>query len=131
MIKGTEQKLAKRLVFHSESFDYEIRNLRDVSKERHDLFIEHVTTTKESLNIKIAKLKSLLSKEVNKMEENYTLLNGKIDVIVGAITKLVEFNTKYTKYFEAKLENDKKVIVKMEEFLSCINESLSKVDLLI
>ncbi|CAH1449659.1 unnamed protein product [Lactuca virosa] len=83
-------------------FDYEIRKLCDVAKEHQDLFVEQGTTTKESLDIKLVELKSSLSKEVHKMEENYTLLHSKVDVIVGSITKLVEFNTKYTKQVEAK-----------------------------
>lgn len=34
-----------------------------------------------------------MAKEEEKMEKNYTILPSKVDVIVDAITKLVEFNS--------------------------------------
>ena len=40
LIKGIEQKQAERLALHSKSFDYELQKLRDVAKERHDIFVE-------------------------------------------------------------------------------------------
>ncbi|CAI9293186.1 unnamed protein product [Lactuca saligna] len=83
--------------FHSKSIDYEIQKLRDVTKECHELFVEKVSTMKESLDLKVAELKSMLSEKVKKMEENYKLLHGKVDVIVDAITRLVDFNNEYTK----------------------------------
>lgn len=64
-----------------------------------------------------------------KLEENYKELHDKFDVLAGDITQLVDFNTEYTKQFEAKSEKDAKVFEKMEEFLSSTKENLSKVDL--
>ncbi|CAH1432790.1 unnamed protein product [Lactuca virosa] len=78
LIEGIEQKQAEKLVFHSKCYDYEIQKLRDVAKERHELFIEQVTTMKESVDLKIVELKSELSKEVQKMEQNYTSVHGKV-----------------------------------------------------
>lgn len=118
------------MAFHSKRYDYEIHKLHDDAKECHEIFIEKVNARKESLDLKVAELKSLLLEEVKKMEENYKLLHGKVDVIVGAIMSLVEFNNEYTKSFEAKSEKDEKVFEKMDKFLSGIKESLSKVDLL-
>lgn len=92
--------------------------------------METVNATKESLALKVSELKALISKEVMMMEENYNLLHGKVDVIVSAITRQVEFNNEYTKQFEARSEEDKKMFEKMEEFLSGIKETLSKFDLL-
>lgn len=128
--RGSGQKQAKILAFHPKSYDYEIPKLLDVAKERYELFMETVNATKESLALKVSELKALISKEVMMMEENYNLLHGKVDVIVSAITRQVEFNNEYTKQFEARSEEDKKMFEKMEEFLSGIKETLSKFDLL-
>ncbi|CAI9280701.1 unnamed protein product [Lactuca saligna] len=77
--------MSERLAFHSKSYDYEIQKLHGVAKEHHELFVEQVTKMKEPVDLKIAKLKSELSKEVQKMEQNYTLLHGQVDVITTAI----------------------------------------------
>ncbi|CAI9259194.1 unnamed protein product [Lactuca saligna] len=99
-------KQEERLAIHSKSFDYEIQKLRDISKERHELFVEQVTKMKESVDPKISELESMLSKEVQKMEQSYTLLHGKVDVIANAITKLDYFNSKYMNKLEAKSKKD-------------------------
>ena len=119
----------QQLAFYSKSHDYEIQKFRDVTKSHHELFMEMINAMKESLALKVAKIKSLMSEERKKMEENYKLLHGKVDVIVGAITRLVEFNNEYNKQLQAKSEKDENVFEKMEEFLSGIKEYLSKLDL--
>ena len=48
---------------------------------------------KESVDQKMTELKSEMAKEVEKMEQNYTLLHRKVDVVDSTITKLFEFNT--------------------------------------
>ncbi|CAH1416916.1 unnamed protein product [Lactuca virosa] len=115
LVEGIEQKQAERLVIHSKSFDYEIQKLCDVAKERHDLFVEQVSKMKESVDLKIVELKFELSKEVQKMEKNYTLLHGKVDVNVTVVTKLVEFNSEYMNKLEVKSEKDSQVFKKMEK----------------
>ncbi|CAI9302167.1 unnamed protein product [Lactuca saligna] len=57
----------------------------------------------------------------------YKDLHGKVYFYSGVITRLVEFNTEYTKQFEDKSEKDAKVFEKLEEFVSGIKETLSKV----
>ncbi|CAI9272160.1 unnamed protein product [Lactuca saligna] len=49
--------MSERLAFHSKRYDYKIQKLRDVEKERHELFVEQVATMKESLDLKIVELK--------------------------------------------------------------------------
>ncbi|CAH1437980.1 unnamed protein product [Lactuca virosa] len=102
LVEGIEHKQAENLAIQSKSFDYEIQKLRDIAKERHELFVEQVTKIKEYVDLKVAKLKSELSKEVRKIEQNYTLLHSKVDVIATVISKLVELNTKYTNKLEVK-----------------------------
>lgn len=88
---------------HSKSFEYKIQKLRDVSKERHDLFLEQVTKMKQFVDLKVAELMYKIAKEV---EKNYTLLRTKVDVVATAITNLIEFNTDYLTKLEEKSEKD-------------------------
>ena len=126
LVEGIEKKQAKRLVAHSKRFNYAIQKHRDVAKERYDIFVEQVTKMKEYVELKVVELKSKMSKEVPKMEQNYTFLHGKVDVIVISITKLVESNNRYLNKIEWKSQKDSQVFEKMEEFLSSIKESISK-----
>ncbi|CAH1453256.1 unnamed protein product [Lactuca virosa] len=117
-------KQAERLAFHSKSFDYEIQILHDDAKARHALFMKKANEMKESLGVKVAEIKSVMIEKVKNMEENYKDLHGKVDVLAVEITRLVEFNTKYPKQFQAKLEKDTMVFEKLEEFMFGIKETL-------
>ncbi|CAH1453072.1 unnamed protein product [Lactuca virosa] len=96
--------------------------LHDVVKEHHDLFIEQVTKMDESVDLQVAELKS-------EMEKIFIVFHSKVDVVVDAIAKLVEFNTAYSTKVEEKPEQDSKVSTKLVEFLSSIKETISKDDL--
>lgn len=91
--------------------------------------MEKVSATKESFDLKVAEIQSLMSKEVKQLEENYNLLHSKVHVIVGAVTCLVKFNNEYTKQLQANSEKDEKAFEKVEDFLSGIKDSLSRVEL--
>lgn len=129
LIASVEEKHVERLNIHSKIFEYEIQKLHDVDKECHDIFIKQVTNIKESVDLQVAELKSEMAKEFERMENNYTVLHNKFDFVLDAIAKLVEFNTSYSTKLEAKSKQDSMVFAKLEEFLSSIQESISKVDL--
>lgn len=93
LVESIELKQVQRLVVHSKSFDYEIQKLPDVAKEHHDIFFEQMTNMKESVDRTVAELKSKMSKEIDKMEKNYTLVHSKVDAVASAITRLVDFKT--------------------------------------
>ncbi|CAH1450596.1 unnamed protein product [Lactuca virosa] len=126
---GVMQKQSEKLVFHSSGYDSEIQKLRDDAKAHHELFIVNVNEIKESLDVKVDEIKSWMSDEVKRIDKNYKELQGKFDVLAGALTRLVDFTTKYTKQLEAKSEKNAKRFEKIEKFLSSIKETLSKVDL--
>ncbi|CAH1453479.1 unnamed protein product [Lactuca virosa] len=128
-VESFEEKQVEWLNVYYKSFEYEFKKFLDVAKECHDLFIEQVKKVKEYVDLQVVALKSEMVKEVEKMEKNYTVLHNKIDVVADAIAKLVEFNTAYLTKLEANSEQDSKVFTKLEEFLSSIQESISKVDL--
>ncbi|CAI9289568.1 unnamed protein product [Lactuca saligna] len=88
----------------------------DVAKECHLLFVEEVKNVEESVKLKMDELKPKISKEVVKIEQNYTSLHNKVDVLADVIKKLVEYNTFFSTKHESKKETDSKVFEKMEEF---------------
>lgn len=106
----------ERLVTHSSSFNHEITKLRDVAKARHEIIMENMTETKESLLLKVTKFQTSMSKEVKKLEDNYNFLHEKVDVVAGATTRLVELDKDYSKDLKARFEKYGNVFGKAEEF---------------
>ncbi|CAH1412520.1 unnamed protein product [Lactuca virosa] len=96
----------KRLEVHAKSFEYEILKLREIAKEHHELFIEHMKTMKESVYLKMAELKLEIAKEVENIEKSYFVLHRKVDVVADAIEKLIEYNTAYSTKLDVKTEKD-------------------------
>ncbi|CAH1450719.1 unnamed protein product [Lactuca virosa] len=88
---------------------------------------------KASIDLKVHELRTLMSQEVKKIDDNYNLLHMKFDVVTNATTCLIEdittFNMYYSKDIKVKVEKYDKVLEKIEEFLSEFKETLSKVDL--
>lgn len=101
----------------------------DVSKERHILVVEEVKNVEESVNLKVEALKSKMSKEVAKIKQNYLSLHSKLDIIIDAIKKLMEYYTSFSTKLDAKTETYLKVFAKMEDFLGSLKESMSKIDI--
>ncbi|CAI9303067.1 unnamed protein product [Lactuca saligna] len=56
-------KQAEKLAVHSKNFDSEIQKLQDVAMERDHILFDQVTKLRESVDLKVAKLKSEMSKE--------------------------------------------------------------------
>ncbi|CAI9260552.1 unnamed protein product [Lactuca saligna] len=106
--------------------DVMVTKLRDIAKERHVIFVEKVTKVEASVNLKMEELTSEMSKAVVKIEQNYLRLHSKVDVLVDAIKKPVEYHTLFSTKVEAKTETNSKVFEKLEEFLGSLTESLSK-----
>lgn len=91
-----------------------------------NFFFEHVDKVQKSVNLKVQELKSKISKEMEKIERNYSNLHCKVDVIFDFIAKLVEYNTSYSTKLDVKSESGSKVFDNLEEFLSGIKESVSQ-----
>ncbi|CAI9285142.1 unnamed protein product [Lactuca saligna] len=62
-----------------------------------------------------------MSKEVDKFEQSYLSLHGKIDVVSKTIRKLLENYTSFS-------TKDSQVFTKMEEFVGSLKESILKMD---
>ncbi|CAI9298233.1 unnamed protein product [Lactuca saligna] len=89
LLENIEKQQVERPEVHANRFDYEIQKLSDVAKEYHELFFEKVNTTKDSIDLKMAELKSEMAKEIKKIEKSCFVLHRKVDVVADAIAKLV------------------------------------------
>ncbi|CAI9285896.1 unnamed protein product [Lactuca saligna] len=97
MVENIEKQQVERLKIHDDKFEYEVKKLCDVAKERHEILVEQVKAIKESLDLKMTNLKAEIAKEVEKLEK-----------------------------LDAKTESYSKVFEKFEEFLSNIKETISQ-----
>ncbi|CAI9290566.1 unnamed protein product [Lactuca saligna] len=130
VVENVKKEQVERMKAHADNFENKIKKLHEVEKECHALFVEQVKTMNESLDLKVTELKTEMAKEAEKIGKSYSILYGKVDVVVNAIAKLVAYNTGYSTKRDVKTETDSKVFAKLREFSSSIKESISKVGLL-
>lgn len=90
---------------------------------------EQVKKVEESINLKVVELKLDMTNTVENIENSYFIHHGKVDVIVDAIIKLVEYNILFSTKLEAKTDTYSKVFEKLLEFLGSLKEYLSKLEL--
>lgn len=82
----------------SESFNHEVKDMREISKERHIFFGEAVKKVREDVNFKIEEIRQEMKKEVVNVYQNYSTLHNKMDIVVDAVKKIAKFtSTLFTK----------------------------------
>ena len=69
----------------SDSFQHEVKELQAVAKERHIMFVEAVNKVKEDVNLKFEEIHTEMSKEIVKLDQNYSNLHSKVDIIVDVV----------------------------------------------
>lgn len=88
---------------------------------------------KASVDLKIKEFSDFFANEVRKLDNFYVLMNKKVDLLMGATTRLVEditaFNNDYSGDLKSKFEEDGKTFEKVDKSLSDFQETLSKVAL--
>ncbi|CAI9263245.1 unnamed protein product [Lactuca saligna] len=122
-----ERQHEDRLKLHARNFEYEVQKLRSVAKECHILFVEEIKKVQEFVNAKVEYLKSEMLKEISKIEQSHSSLEGNIDIVVEAIKKLVEYYTSFASKSDVKTDSDSNVLDKLAEFLGSLKESLLKI----
>lgn len=65
--------------------------MKFVARERHVLFVNDVKTVRENVNLKNEELREEMAKKIVALNHNYSSLHTKIDIIVFAVTKFVEW----------------------------------------
>ncbi|CAI9304188.1 unnamed protein product [Lactuca saligna] len=117
-----------RLKRHADNFQYVVKDLREVAKEFHILFVEEVQKVEKVVKLQTEAIKIDMSNEIAKLDQNYSTLHYKVDVIVDVVTKDVEFYNCLNIEVDSKTAYDSKVFAKLEEFLGSLKESLSKIN---
>ena len=67
--------------------------MKVVEKDRHVLYVHEVKTIREIVNLKIQELRDDIEKEFAELDHKCSNLHNKVDILVVAITKVMEWHT--------------------------------------
>lgn len=85
VMEQIETKHEERLKRQADTFQHEVKELQAVAKEHHIMFVEAVNKVKEDVNLKFEEIHTEMSKEIVKLDQNYSNLHSKVDIIVDAV----------------------------------------------
>lgn len=89
-----------------------------------------VTSSKESITLKVHELIDLFSKEVTQLDKLCVRIKDNVDVLIGVTRTLMEdiwaSNKEYVRELKLKKESDGKVFTNIENYLMSFHDSLSK-----
>ncbi|CAI9289793.1 unnamed protein product [Lactuca saligna] len=63
-----------------------VKELTNVQKERHTLFVMDVKKVREDVNLKLQELRDDMVREVTVVQNDYATLHKKVDIICDAVT---------------------------------------------
>lgn len=89
-IQDVDRNNEKRMKNQLSMFASDLKDLKDVAKERHILFIQDVKKVREDVNIKIQEPQEDMCKEIDLVQQDYASSNQKIDIIADAVTEFVK-----------------------------------------
>ncbi|CAI9279301.1 unnamed protein product [Lactuca saligna] len=69
-----------------------------------------------------------MTKEVANVDQNYSNLHTKVDIVADVVTTIVEFYNLLINKVDLKFESESKHFVKLEEILGNVKELISKLD---
>ena len=69
-----------------------------------------------------------MAKEIANIDQNYSNLHIKVDIVVDVVRKIVEFYNSLINKVDLKYDSDSKHFVKVEELLGNIKELISKLN---
>ncbi|CAI9298986.1 unnamed protein product [Lactuca saligna] len=95
-------------------------------KERHVLFVKDVKTVREDVNRKLEDLKVNVAKGINELNITYSSLLSKVDIIVEALTKVVQWYQSLLPKFDGKATVGLNNCGKIDTLLRELNELISK-----
>lgn len=95
----------------SESFNHEVKDMREISKERHIFFGEAVKKVREDVNFKIEEIRQEMKKEVVNVYQNYSTLHNKMYIVVDAVKKIAKFTSTLFIKVDLKSNNNSKEFV--------------------
>ncbi|CAI9259277.1 unnamed protein product [Lactuca saligna] len=95
--------------------------------EEDNILYHMIMYEKENLNFKVEDLRNEMTKEVVKLDQNYSNIHTKIDIIADVVTKVFDFYNSLVTKVELKSAYHSKVFAKLEELLGSLKESLSRI----
>lgn len=90
MINNIVTSFEERHAAHSSSYKHQVQELQKVARERHKLFEHMVTSSKESITLKVHELIDLFSKEVTQLDKLCVRIKDNVDVLIGVTQTLME-----------------------------------------
>ena len=90
------------------------------------VFVKDVKTIREDVNRKLEELKVDVSKELNELNSNYSIIKSNVDTIAAAVRTIFERYQSLTPKFNAKAKEDAQNFDKMGVLLGEMKELVSK-----
>ncbi|CAI9299239.1 unnamed protein product [Lactuca saligna] len=88
-IDHTDETTKLRTNFFNSKYVGDVKELTNVQKERHTLFVMDVKKVREDVNLNLRELREDMVHEVAVVQNDYATLHKKVDIICDAITKYV------------------------------------------
>lgn len=115
-----------RVMAQSETLNGKLVELKAVAKERHVLFVQDLKTVREDVNRKLEELKVDMAKEIHELSTNYSSLLSKVDIVAGAVTKIVECYQTLVPKIEDKVVGDATSFGNLDVMLGELKELVLK-----
>ncbi|CAI9283082.1 unnamed protein product [Lactuca saligna] len=115
-----------RVKAQSETFNGELKDLKEVSRKRHVLFVQDVKNVLEDVNRKIKELHSNVAKELQEVINNYSSVLEKVDIIAEAVTKIAQCYYSMLPKMDAQAEYELKQCGKIDLLLVELKAMVSK-----
>ena len=137
MIKATEKRITAKvndsyknnelhIQAQGKSFDEAVKELKNVTKERHVLFVQDVKKVREDVNFKIEELKKEIAKELQDINSQNLDVQKRVDILAEALTKLTVDYKPSAHLIEAKHQDNKeqfsKLIQLVTELKICVSQ---------
>lgn len=119
-INDVDHNNEKRVKAQSSTFNSNLLDLKVVAKERHILFIQDVKKVCEDVNFKLQELREDMGLEIAVLQQDYSSLHQKVDLIADVVTKFV-------KLYEALSPKVERMVV--DDAQSFLNTNLLLVEL--
>ena len=80
----------KRVKAPSSTFNSNLLELKAIARERHILLVQDVKKVREYVNFKLQELREDMGREIAILQQDYSSINQKVDLIAYVVTKFVK-----------------------------------------
>ncbi|CAI9282806.1 unnamed protein product [Lactuca saligna] len=118
-----------RVKAQSSSFNLKLKELKDVEKEKHLLYVQVVKKVREDVNLKLENLRVDMAKEVAAISHDFSTLYTKVDIIAFAVVNFFKWYKSLIPKVDKIAEIDLQNFSKVEDFLHNLKDLVSKIGL--